>query len=268
MPPTCNPPEWEALVARVVDESTRVDGHAPLNEDSLLGLSRDGLSGSKLYAEGDGFALVRNGALDLVVAPSSRGRGIGRQLLEAVPDVPLLAWSHGDHPAARRLAASHGFVAVRALWLMRRPGSPVAVEEAPVVIRTFEPADEPAFLAVNAAAFAAHPEQGRLSSEGLRARMAEPWFDATGFFLAERDDELLGYHWTKVHPDGSGEVYVIGISPAAQGLGLGRALLLRGLVHLQPRDVHLYVESDNLAAIRLYESIGFEHVATDVQYRR
>ena len=62
--------------------------------------------------------------------------------------------------------------------------------------------------------------------------MAEPWFDPAGFLLADRAGELLGYHWTKIHPDGLGEVYVLGIAPAAQGLGLGNALLVRGLRHL------------------------------------
>jgi mycothiol synthase len=85
----------------------------------------------------------------------------------------------------------------------------------------------------------------------------------------------VGFHWTKVHGgDGQrppvGEVYVVGVDPDAQGGGLGRALTLAGLHHLRERglgEVLLYVEADNLAARRVYERLGFDHVATDVQYR-
>jgi len=258
---------WASLVRRVVDDATRADGHAPLNEEALLGLANHGLSGAELYVVPEGFALVRDGNLDLVVAPAARRQGRGRALLEATSGVAT-AWSHGDHPGARALAASHGFKPVRELWLMRRAAAAVEPVSSSVPIRTFRPGDEEAFLVVNAAAFADHPEQGSLTLEGLRERMAEPWFDPSGLFLAERDGEVMGFHWTKVHPDGPGEVYVVGISPSAQGLGIGRALVTRGLEHLQPRDVLLYVEGDNDPAIALYESLGFVHTGTDVQYRR
>ena len=126
--------------------------------------------------------------------------------------------------------------------------------------------DEDAFLAVNAAAFAHHPEQAGMTRADLDARIAEPWFDPAGFFLAWRGDELLGYHWTKVHSEPAGEfgeVYVVGIAPTAQGDGLGR--LLTGLA-----EVILYVESDNAPAVAVYERLGFTHAAADthVMYAR
>ena len=104
----------------------------------------------------------------------------------------------------------------------------------------------------------------------LRALMAEPWFAPWDFLLADRDGELLGFHWTKVHSADLGEVYVLGISPKAQGLGLGNALLIRGLRHLAERgctDVLLYVDGDNTGARRLYERAGFHEHDLDVQWR-
>ena len=191
------------------------------------------------------------------------------------------AWSHGNHPAAAVLARRHGFDRVRDLWVMRRPlaSLPAPGPAAPadgVVVRTFEVGvDEAAFLALNAAAFAHHPEQGGMTVEDLDERMAEPWFDPAGFFLATRGGELVGFHWTKVH-DGSppyGEVYVVGVSPSAQGGGLGRRLTLAGLRHLASlglAEVILYVEADNAPAVAVYERLGFTHAPEDthVQYAR
>jgi len=133
---------------------------------------------------------------------------------------------------------------------------------------------------VNAAAFADHPEQGRWTAEDLARREAEPWFDPRGFFLAERAGELIGFHWTKVHPRDEtpppgaepapiGEVYVVGVRPSAGGAGLGRALTLIGLRHLATEgleSVLLYVDEDNIPAIRMYTRLGFTTYTRDVSY--
>jgi mycothiol synthase len=153
---------------------------------------------------------------------------------------------------------------------MRRPASEQLPEERPldgVGIRAYREGDEAELLRVNAAAFALHPEQGALDAAGLAARMAEPWWDPAGLLVAVDDDgRVLGFHWTKQHDDRLGEVYVVGIDPAAQGRGLGRALTLAGLHHLHGRGVEevlLYVESDNTAALATYGRLGFTHADAD-----
>ena len=66
-----------------------------------------------------------------------------------------------------------------------------------------------------------------------------------------------------------GEVYVLGVDPEAQGLGVGRALLWQGLRYLREQGletVMLYVDSANGPAIKLYESSGFTVADVDVLY--
>jgi mycothiol synthase len=171
-----------------------------------------------------------------------------------------------------------GFVRSRVLLQMRRDLAgelPEAQWPAGMVVRTFKPgADEAAWLAVNAAAFATHPEQGRWRMADLEQRESQDWFDPHGFFLAEHDGKLVGFHWTKVHRDERppiGEVYVVGVLPEAGGQGLGRALTLAGLHHLQGLglgSVLLYVDESNVAARKTYERLGFSRWATDVMYSR
>ena len=102
-----------------------------------------------------------------------------------------------------------------------------------VPLRSFRPGDEAEVLRVNAAAFAHHPEQGSMDADELAERMAEPWFDPAGLLVAADGDRLLGFHWTKRHSATLGEVYVVGIDPASQGLGLGKVLVDAGLRHLR-----------------------------------
>ncbi|MFD0918304.1 mycothiol synthase [Saccharopolyspora rosea] len=226
---------------------------------------------------------------ELAVHPEHRRRGVGARLVEALLDRAdlaaepaestgrLLVWSHGEHPGALRLAERYGFARPRELWRM---GMAVADRELPEVelpagvrIRPFRPgADERAVVRVNHRAFSWHPEQGGMTEEDLRAKEGEDWFDAAGFLLAvDADDRLLGFHWTKVHPDGTGEVYVVGVDPDTQGNGLGRSLTVAGLRHLRDtgcRQVMLYVEADNVPATTVYQRLGFERWDTDVQFAR
>jgi mycothiol synthase len=265
-----------ALVDRVRAAAEEADGASPVDEAALMALAHHGQRGHAFWAAGDdGFALLRGSALDLVVAPTARGAGLGGALAAAaLADEPagLTAWSHADHPAAAALARRLGFAAVRSLWVMERDAGPVEVPEvAGVTIRGYRDADADEVLRVNAAAFAHHPEQGSMDAAGLAERMAEPWFDPAGLLVADTGDGLLAFHWTKQHDAEHGEVYVVAVDPAAQGRGLGKAVTAAGLAHLAAlgvRRILLYVESDNDPAVATYSRLGFTHTSTHVQYAR
>ncbi|HVT21855.1 MAG TPA: mycothiol synthase [Mycobacteriales bacterium] len=201
------------------------------------------------------------------------------ELLRAVTGAAgssLRIWTRGDKAPLNDVLPTLGFTAARTLLQLRCPlgtGS-VAQPSWPdgVTVRTFRvDADEETWLAVNGAAFAGHPEQASWTMDDIRAREEEAWFDPTGFFLAESDGALVGFHWTKQHSPELGEVYVIGVDPTMQGKGLGQALLLHGMHHLADRGVStvlLYVEEDNRGAIALYERHGFARWDADRMFAR
>ncbi|KWV31110.1 mycothiol synthase [Micromonospora rifamycinica] len=270
------------------------DGADPFDEHTLLRLRDPQAPAAHLTAHAADGTLTGYAHLDttdpasgvgveLVVRPGFRRRGTGRALAQGVLAAatgPVRAWAHGDHPSAAALAVDLGLTRARVLWQFRRPlAEPVPAPRLPtgVTLRSFRPGEDDAdWLALNARAFAEHPEQGRWTMDDLRTRLAEPWFDPAGFLLAvdPSDGRLLGFHWTKVHerPGAAriGEVYVVGVDPAAHGGGLGRALTTAGLAYLRDRRgldrVMLYVDESNTAAVSLYERLGFARWCGHVNY--
>ncbi|MGW2555304.1 mycothiol synthase [Streptomyces sp. NPDC001635] len=287
-------PEQSEAVLALLAEAARVDGQQAVSEQGRLQLrggEREGVShlllsvGDTLigYAQLEDTDPVEAPAAELIVHPSYRGHGHGRALgsaLLATSGKRLRVWAHGGHSAARHLAQVLGLSLFRELRQLRRPLTDLDLPDPKlpdgVTVRAFVPGqDDAAWLAVNAEAFAHHPEQGSLTQRDLDDRKAEPWFDPQGFFLAERTGqqgpELIGFHWTKVHAEeGLGEVYVLGVRPGAQGGGLGRALTTIGLRHLAAQGLPtamLYVDADNKAALTVYERLGFTTYETDLMYR-
>jgi mycothiol synthase len=296
--------QWEVLrrlhdsdvteVGLLVEQVTEADGIRPLSEHVMLHLRHGGdvdvrhvlaRSEGRLvgYAHLDVTDKVAGPSAELAVTPGARRRGVGHELvahlLTESPDGRLRLWAHGEQSGAAPLAASLGLRRTRTLWQMRR--SLYAALPEPrwpngVRLRSFLPGlDDDEFVALNARAFVALPDQGSWTITDLHLRMAEPWFDPAGFLVAEEDSpdgsgpRMVGFHWTKVHgadahhaghthdhahthdgeeahehaPDVAhghepiGEVYVVAVDPEQHGRGLGRALTLAGLQHLRSRGL-------------------------------
>jgi mycothiol synthase len=273
----------------LVSAATSHDGVAPVGDQVLRELPHDRTR--HLLATGDadivGYlnlapATAEGPAMaELVVHPGARRHGIGSTMtrtgLSEGGDGARI-WAHGNLDPARATARALGLAVVRELLQMRRPLTdlpPVSVPPGVRITTYSGPGDDAELLRVNNAAFAWHPEQSGWTEGDIAERRAEPWFDPDGLFMAvdEQTGELLGFHWTKVHNGDLGEVYVIGIDPAAQGRGLGSTLTLVGLHHLAQRlsgssapTVMLYTEAENSAAVKAYERLGFTVFIADVAY--
>ena len=289
-----------ASVRALAAAAEAADGVAPLPEQVLLHLKhhsdadawhfvarRLSDQGSELigYAYLDKTDPEAGPSAEVVVAPAERRQGVGGALLDALRmkirqgDGPLRVWAHGALPAAAGLAAERGLEVARELWVLARPLTevPAPPDVEGVTVVPFRPGtDEEAWVDLNARAFAHHPEQGSMKLSDLHERMAESWFDPGGFFLAWRDGKLVGFHWTKIHDHSAygegrvGEVYVLGVDPAEQGHGLGKALTLIGLEYLRQQGLEtviLYVEGDNAPAVAVYTKLGFTRRSADVMYR-
>ena len=293
-------PATIAKVSSLIQRITDHDGMRPVSEHVWLHLKEGGdPQGQHLvasdpdghvvgYAHLDVTDLVEGPSAEVAVDPEHRRLGLGRALVERLislsADGRLRLWAHGEQAGATELATGMGFTYARVLWQMRRslfaplprPHLPPGVELRPFQVGH----DEQAWLDLNAKAFVALPDQGGWTLADLERRLREPWFSANGFLMAWAGADLVGFHWTKVHGDGTerrhshnaiGEVYVVGVDPARRGTGLGRALTLAGLHHLRSLDLSqamLYVDASNTAAISLYEGLGFARWDTDVLFRR
>jgi mycothiol synthase len=218
-------------------------------------------------------ATVRDDAAETAIDTHRRGT-----------DTAVVWWldDPSDHDVA--VAERLGLVVWRELFEMRRPLP--HPERATVTTRDFRPGlDDEAWLRVNNRAFAGHGEQGGWTLETLRLRFDEPWFDPAGFRILDeipdrvvdhvldqvldhddgdvRTGEIAAFCWTKLHLEETptvGEIYVIAVDPSAHGRGLGKQLTLAGLDSIADRGVtvaNLYVDAGNLAAVGLYERLGF-----------
>jgi mycothiol synthase len=281
--------EDRRAIRTLIAAAKKDDGIAPVGDQVLRELSHD-RTRHLVALDGDDTVGYLNLApatgedpavAELVVHPRWRRRGIGSAMARAAlaeGGDGTRIWAHGNSEPAQATAKSLGLEVARELLLMRRPLTDLPPLRTPdgVRIDTYRgPDDDAELLRVNNAAFAWHPEQGGWTEADIAERRDEPWFEPEGLFLAfdEGSGELLGFHWTKVHNENLGEVYVVGVDPAAQGRDVGASLTLIGLHHLADRlrrssqpTVMLYVEADNSAAVSTYQRLGFEVSGIDVAY--
>jgi mycothiol synthase len=292
----------QSLVLELINRTTHHDGTPPIAEHILLHLRYGGdKADSHLLVEKDnqviGYAhldqtdLVAGPSVELVVDPSHRGAGVGKALLSEAIKIcgkSLRLWVHGEQEVAHSLAASFNFEKIRTVLQMSKSLTdiqPLPVLDKEIIIRSFLPGiDSDDWLELNNKVFKDHPEQGGWQLSDLNHRLSEEWFDEKGFFIVEKNKQVIASTWTKVHGEHShnhdgeashahpaiGEIYITAVDPEYAGLGIGKALTITALNYLKYQgltDAMLYVDFDNKAALNLYNSLGFELSSKDVLYR-
>ena len=292
----------QSLVLELINRTTNHDGTPPIAEHILLHLRYGGdKADSHLLVEKDnqviGYAhldqtdLVAGPSVELVVDPGHRGAGVGKALLSEAIKIcgkSLRLWVHGEAEVAHNLAASFNFEKIRTVLQMSKSLTdiqPLPIIDKEIVIRSFLPGiDSDDWLDLNNKVFKDHPEQGGWQLSDLNHRLSEEWFDERGFFIVEKNKQVIASTWTKVHGEHShdhageashahpaiGEIYITAVDPAYVGQGIGKALTITALNYLKYqglREAMLYVDFDNKAALNLYDSLGFNLSSKDVLYR-
>jgi mycothiol synthase len=274
-------PDGDQIVTmcEFVERVTEATGARPLSDHLWLDLRAGGSDGFVAVTVADDSGLIAlaqisagndSSSLEAFTAPGLRdARAVLDDASETALDLftrngggRVFWWVDDPTDADRGFAAEHGFAPMRGLHEMRRP-LPLD-QHATIPTRAFVPGiDDDAWLVVNNRAFTEHGEQGGWAHDDLRLRMAEPWFDPSGFRIHEIDDRIAAFCWTKLHDELDpviGEIYVIAVDPDFHGRGLGKQLTLAGLDSIADRGVreaNLYVDADNIAAVGLYEHLGF-----------
>ena len=255
----------------------------PLSEFKMLRLD-GGLDSRERVAVADDGSLVGYGqaawhrpsgaspghwAVEIVIAPNWRDQGIGCELIESLwqdaDGAELILWARA--PYVVDAARGAGWEKERELVEMRRnlPIDCLEVSLGGFEVRPFRVGvDEREWLEANNATFAGHPENGSMTRRDLEHLIAQSWFDSDGFFLAWDGANLAGSCWTKIHEDGVGEIYIVGVTPGWEGRGLGNALVCQGLDYLSRvrhvGNAKLFVAAENERARSLYVKLGFETV--------
>lgn len=234
------------------------------------------------------MGVVGDGEVDLALLPAFRTPAFeasALRLILAQSSGEVRSWVHGERPSTEAALTAEGFAPVRSLFRMALdpdllPTDGVRALELPapagLSLRAFgtAPGDEEEWVAANAAAFATHPEQGRITVADFATMREEAWFDREDLILLDAGRELAGSTWVKTLREAGGvscELYAVGVRPSYAGRGLGRLLLRATLARMAehaPAEVTLYVDGDNVAAVGLYESAGFTIDSRSKQWLR
>ncbi|MBN9645025.1 mycothiol synthase [Corynebacterium mendelii] len=294
-------------IMELIEKAAAVDGIPPVSEHFLRGLADSsfghhhllalaGSDGTVTVCDSDaaghpatlaGVAAIHGNQCEMVVDPAKRRRGIGAALARRARRAGATDfWAHGDLPAAQAAATAWSGTPVRQLLVMEITGEELhtaasAALPPGVLLGSLDnpgvdldsAAVRSQWLEVNNQAFSWHPEQGGWDAARLEEATATDWFDPAGVLFVwdttGLDPVLAGFHWTKKHPDGTGEIYVVGLADRYRGTGLGGALISCGLSYLaaETNRVILYVEADNKAAVAAYRRLGFDVCQRHVVYR-
>jgi mycothiol synthase len=264
-------PYDEPTVTLLLKAVAQADGHPPFSDHKLASF---GSTQSSVGAWSDersmcvvGIAAFHEAgghwAVEIAVAPEQRGPRMEEVAIRVATDlvprsVPHTVWAFrtGQIEAAKGL----GYHEIRAV--LRMTGLiPEDIGGAPprVTIDAMEPNDIGGIVTVNNRAFLGHREQGARTEEDFASLAERAWFDSAGVLVAKMGERVVGICVTKYEGDATGEIFLIAVDPKNQHSGIGRALTGAAFEVLRrhgAREVSLWVDASNEAAVRFYASLG------------
>jgi mycothiol synthase len=267
------------------DEHRRLRGDIPVWDRSWSWeptlISRDGLDlayvGSRCAPLGADGPVARRLDVTLRRSPGSQTAtaALLRGILERAPDEGAASvtevWLRGAEASDLATASEFGLAPVRTLHVLRADITDTSVSEraplpAGVTVRPSRASDVDALADLLRDVYPAGSPAW--DAEGLRIRRASPWFRDEDVLLSIGEDGALSaVHWMKRRDAMTGEVHNLAVHPTHQGIGLGATMLDLGIAHLREagcREVLLWVDAANDAALALYASRGFVRAWDDV----
>ena len=225
---------------------------------------------------------IRRAVLEMGVSGARSFKAVHQALLEAaiqrasaLPVDVLHAQAASEDDTGRRTLNDAGFLPVRRYATMRRSGDALPNEDLPdgFGLRSFRVGyDVQRLTDIQNAAFGDSWGFSPNTVEQIEARIASKSTTPEGILFITHGDDVAAYNWT-VRPAGPGgrlgRIAMTGVHPAYRGMGLSRPTVLAGMRWLTSRGVEvieLEMDSANLSAARVYESLGFERVADTVWF--
>jgi len=257
------------------------------------------LPGKDLFVvEGDGRVLgcarltpelgIGRVIVECLVHPEHRRRGLATRLCRAAERraaslgarVVQGSFVEGNS-AAEGLASALGFRFVHSFLELEiglsRMDLPAAAP-AGVCCRHLRLGEEAVLAGLQNRSFAGTWGYNPGTAEEIGYRLSLSGCSPEGVVLLEEGDAPVGYCWTTVEVDDDdaagerrGRVHMIGVLPECRGRGLGRQALTAGLAYLKSRGIEavdLTVDSENVEACTLYESVGFTTRTTTRWYEK
>jgi len=226
--------------------------------------------------------------LDYGVSPSYRLEAVLRELLKrALKRARELGakFAHVSIPsteAAQAEALSNlGFKAVRRFYELRLDVSQVNLEAADrpdPAHRHLEAGEEELLVHIQNRCFTGiwgfNPNTVAYIAWELKAKSNCP----EDVILAINKGEVIGYCWTEEEcgqdlttGKRKGRIYMLGVGTDYRGKDLGKKLLWAGLLHLKSKGreiIDITVDSQNIVAVTLYRSLGFQLHGETVWYEK
>jgi ribosomal protein S18 acetylase RimI-like enzyme len=232
------------------------EGFELASTDHLVAVD-DGVAGYATLSGSQEVVVVGEGGDDLLAAVEERAAERGFEQITAI-----IAREDTRFDALARESGFEHHGDVLRMWRPLSEPFDESVWPTGVVVRTYEPSDAEAVKALLDDAYSWDETHAPLPlEEWVQWMTSDPEFDASLWFLVERDEELVAcaLHWDS--SDGRGWVKDLAVHASERGRGLGTSLLRYGFAAYVAREasgVGLKVHSTNpTGAVRLYEREGF-----------